>query len=253
MEKRNLTPGMQLLLLVLMTLFSVFFAQILGAFILIAIYGEQIPDMENINPVVTTVLLLISNFCMHILTFFMFIRMLRLSFSQVFPKTPGKWIIWLALPVIAVISIPLMDWITTASFHFFEYNGFYQIIEEETVRQQALEPILIHQNPGQLVLSLLAFAVVPAIGEELIYRGLLISRLIQSTGNIHFSVIISALIFAAVHWQPLNLLSITLMGIVLGYLYVRTRNIWYGILLHFLINAIQIIQLYVWPELLEQI
>ena len=253
MEQRNLSPGMQLLLLVLMTLFSMFFAQVMSILLLIGFYGEQIPDVSEMNPLVTITLLLFSNFCMHILTFFMFIRLLRVPFSGVFPKRKVQLWIWFVIPVIALLGIPLMEWLTQMSFHFFENNGFYEVLEEEARRQDAMIPLFKHTSPLQRSLSLLAFAVVPAIGEEFIYRGLLLTRLLQSTRNIHFSVIISALIFAAVHWQPINLLSIAFMGCALGYLYVYSRNIWVSILLHFLINALQIIQLYFWPELLDQV
>jgi membrane protease YdiL (CAAX protease family) len=88
----------------------------------------------------------------------------------------------------------------------------------------------------------------PAIGEEFIYRGLLQTRLIEATNNLNFSVIVSALIFAAMHFQPVNLLAIAVMGMILGYVYALSRNIWYSVLLHFLINAMQVLQAYCWPD-----
>ncbi|MBN4073162.1 CPBP family intramembrane metalloprotease, partial [Crocinitomix catalasitica] len=64
--------------------------------------------------------------------------------------------------------------------------------------------------------------------------------MVTSKNNLHFSAIISGLLFAAIHQQPLQILPIAFMGAGFAYLYHYTQNLKYTILLHFFVNAVQI-------------
>jgi membrane protease YdiL (CAAX protease family) len=152
---------------------------------------------------------------------------------------------------LAIIGILLASALSQFSLSFFDSNGFHELVQSELNYQQALLPLLVHDSQAQLALSLVVFAILPAVGEEFIYRGLLQTRLVDATHNLHFSVIVSALIFAAMHFQPVNLLAIAVMGILLGYVYAYSKSIWYSVLLHFLINAMQVLQAYFWPDQIQ--
>ena len=99
-------------------------------------------------------------------------------------------------------------------------------------------------------IALFVFAVMPAIVEELIFRGVLLKKLQEvSNNNVHFSVIVSAALFAAFHMQAWNLLPMIGMGVIFGYVYVFTKDIRYTMIMHFLFNGVQIAFMFYAPEL----
>jgi len=98
------------------------------------------------------------------------------------------------------------------------------------------------QAPG-LAISVLVFALVPAICEEFAFRGFILSGL-EHQHRTRSAILLSALLFGFLHvllslFQ--QLFNATLLGIVLGLLAVRSRSILPGILFHFLNNALAIL------------
>jgi hypothetical protein len=91
-----------------------------------------------------------------------------------------------------------------------------------------------------LAVNMLMIAVLPAIGEELFFRGVLLRLFREWMSNVHLAVIISALLFSALHLQFYGFLPRFILGLFLGYLYIWTRSIWAPIIVHFLNNGIAV-------------
>jgi sodium transport system permease protein len=102
-----------------------------------------------------------------------------------------------------------------------------------------LEEMLGPTQPAWLVL--LAIAITPAVCEEFLFRGYVLSAF-NRPGRHTLAVVISAVAFGAVHMIPQQVFYATLLGLVLGLLAIRTRSIWPGLLFHFTFNAISVIQ-----------
>ncbi len=100
------------------------------------------------------------------------------------------------------------------------------------------------QTFGGLLANLLIIAIVPAIGEELFFRGMLQNIFKNWFKNIHWAVIVTSVIFSAIHLQFYGFLPRLLLGIILGYLYVWSGSIWTSVIFHFLNNAIAVIYAY---------
>ena len=98
-------------------------------------------------------------------------------------------------------------------------------------------------NFGYLVLNLILLAVLPAICEELVFRGIIFNGLKQY-GNMK-AVFLSATLFMLVHSSVEQTVYPFFVGIVLALLMLRTNNIIYPILLHFLNNAIVVVINYI--------
>lgn len=88
------------------------------------------------------------------------------------------------------------------------------------------------------LISLVSLAIIPAIGEELIFRGVIFNGLKQK-GTL-FAVIVSSLFFTLFHFNLSQLFYPFLFGLVLGFIYGRTKNIIVPILIHFTNNALNI-------------
>ena len=84
---------------------------------------------------------------------------------------------------------------------------------------------------------MLIIALIPAFGEELLFRGLIQKGLFKSWGNIHLAIWLSAFLFSALHLQFLGFIPRFLIGGLLGYLFFWSGSIWLPILAHFVNNA----------------
>lgn len=85
-------------------------------------------------------------------------------------------------------------------------------------------------------LLVLLIAILPALCEEILCRGFVLSGL-RTEGGTAAAVIVSAIFFAALHLDPNRLLQTFLVGLVLAILVVRSGSIWPACLLHFVNNA----------------
>ncbi len=84
----------------------------------------------------------------------------------------------------------------------------------------------------------LAFAVVPAVCEELFFRGVVLSE--YSTFGSLNAVAVSTVSFAMFHFNPSNIAGYLFSGAVFGFLTVVTRSVWPAVLLHLANNLISL-------------
>ena len=92
-----------------------------------------------------------------------------------------------------------------------------------------------------LAANLLIMAIIPAIGEEFIFRGVLLNLLSEWTKKKYLGILLSAAVFSAIHMQFYGFLPRFVLGIYLGYLFVRSGSIWVPVFAHFVNNAITVI------------
>ena len=97
-------------------------------------------------------------------------------------------------------------------------------------------------NFGWLLLALFLSGVVPAVVEELIYRGMILNGLRKY--GMWPSVLISAGLFALMHLTLYQLPYTFALGIVLGLVVYKTRALWLSMLIHFSSNALVLVSMY---------
>ena len=103
-------------------------------------------------------------------------------------------------------------------------------------------------NPGELLANLTVVAVLPAIGEEIIFRGVIQQQLMRRIANPWVALIVSAAIFSFFHFQFEGFLPRLILGLLLGWLYWRTGNFWVAALAHFFNNGVQIVGQYFYGD-----
>jgi uncharacterized protein len=96
----------------------------------------------------------------------------------------------------------------------------------------------------RLLVGLLTIAVIPAIGEELVFRGVIQRQIHRWSGNAHVAVWVAALIFAAIHVQFFGFVPRALLGALFGYLYLWSGNLVVPIVAHFVNNGFTVLLLY---------
>jgi membrane protease YdiL (CAAX protease family) len=125
-------------------------------------------------------------------------------------------------------AIPLPDWMT----------------EMEDNAAEVLKEILVMETFGSFLLTVILVAILPGIGEELVFRGILQKQLEAWTRNPVVAVWIAAIIFSGIHMQFEGFLPRVVLGAVLGYIYLWSRNLWVPIAAHALNNGMQVAVLY---------
>lgn len=118
---------------------------------------------------------------------------------------------------------------------------FERLHESATNTQNSF---LNYSNLPEFFLVFIVMAILPAIAEEIYFRGLIEGVLIDLKLSLFHAVLISSLLFSLVHGQFYYFFAQMFMGAILGYVYYRTRNIWYGIIMHFINNGLIVIVSY---------
>lgn len=120
-------------------------------------------------------------------------------------------------------------------------NYVAQILEQFGITAPE-PPVTIQPTLTSLVLNLVVLAVLPAILEELLFRGLILHTL-RPYGE-WLAVVLTAILFGFIHGGITQSVFAFLVGLVLGWLTVTTRNIWPAIVLHFINNALSVLLQY---------
>lgn len=89
------------------------------------------------------------------------------------------------------------------------------------------------------LLTFIAIAIVPALVEEFACRGIVLG-LLKKHGET-FAIVTSAIVFGIMHGNFEQMPFATLVGLVLGYIYVKTGSLWVGVAVHFINNAISVV------------
>lgn len=101
------------------------------------------------------------------------------------------------------------------------------------------------KNAGDYLIALLVMALAPAITEETMFRGGFQQILVGWTKNKWAGIIITSILFSAIHFSFFGFLPRLALGIVLGLIFYYSKNIWLNIFLHFLNNALVVTELFV--------
>ena len=120
------------------------------------------------------------------------------------------------------------------------------LFESFVIDEQLVKNMAYSKNIAELLVNIFFIALVPAVAEEILFRGLLMNLFIRWSNRLHTSVILSSLIFSLVHFNFYTIIPIFFMGCVLGYVYHYTQSIWTNIIIHFINNAVIVMGLYIY-------
>ena len=119
----------------------------------------------------------------------------------------------------------------------------WMVLYEERAKY-VTEYFLKMNNITDLIFNILILAAVPAIGEELLFRGYLQQKFCSWFANHHIAIIVSAFLFSAIHMQFHGFLPRFILGLLLGYFFYWSKSIWVPVIAHFINNTVAIIVFY---------
>jgi uncharacterized protein len=160
------------------------------------------------------------------------------NFSR--PKMPR---IWLLLPFLFISAVVI------AAFLLY-VNQAIDIPESiskafgSDASSELLQKMLVMNNTTELLINLLIIALIPALFEEMFFRGTLQPLMIGFTKNVHVGIGLGGLIFAAIHLNIHQIIPMFFLALVLGYLFHYTGSLLPGIIVHFCNNAFAVLVTY---------
>lgn len=151
----------------------------------------------------------------------------------------------LLIILLTITAFPFNGWVIqwNQSIHF--PDGIDEYFRSEEKKLAILTKFLtdFHET-WQLLLAIFVMAFIPAIGEELLFRGILQNLISRGIRNVHAAVWISAFVFSAVHLQFFGFVPRLLLGALLGYLYAWTGSLRAPMLAHFVNNSATLLIVY---------
>lgn len=116
--------------------------------------------------------------------------------------------------------------------------------ESEDKAAELTEAFLKVDTIYGLFFNVFMIAILPAIGEELLFRGVIQRIFTKMTKSNHWGIWISAILFSALHMQFYGFLPRMLLGVLFGYLLVWSGSMWLPIAAHFLNNGIAVVAMF---------
>ena len=159
---------------------------------------------------------------------------------------------YLLLILIIITSIPALSYIIAWNEEI-KLPQFMSSIEvwmrEKEDHAAKLSLLMLSgDKTGILFVNLLVMGVIPAICEELLFRGIIITWFKNLFHNVHISVFLGAFIFSAIHFQFYGFVPRFLLGLYFGYLFVWTGSLLPCIIAHFINNGITVVVSYLFNK-----
>jgi membrane protease YdiL (CAAX protease family) len=155
-------------------------------------------------------------------------------------KQPGWLLSFLGIFFI-LASYPLVNlsFMLNGAIHLPAWMSQFENQAEDT-----LKTVLEMKTFLIFLINLILIGILPGIGEELIFRGILQKQFAGLFKNPVLAIWISAFIFSAIHMQFEGFFPRLVLGATLGYLYYWTGNLWVPMIAHAFNNGIQVILIY---------
>lgn len=165
----------------------------------------------------------------------------------------------LSPPTLKIVSATLLLMLSISPFvHLLTYLNEQVVLpdalesvektfkEMEKAAKIITEKILSVNTIGGLMGNIVIVAILPAISEELLFRGTLLG-ILRPTTNRHIAVWIVGIVFSLIHFQMYGFVPRMVLGALFGYLFVWSGTIWLPIVAHFTNNFL-VVLLFFWGK-----
>ena len=193
---------------------------------------------------------MMTSITLFIVTPYVYVRfVLEKENKYIFTPSKGLLIIGIVLSVVITISFMgfnafLVDWNSKMVLPDFMKTIEDSMRESEENLGRLTQFLTDIQTPGKYLFALFVIAVLPGIGEEYLFRGVLQTQFEKFFKNPHVAIILAAVIFSGIHFQFYGFLPRAALGIIFGYLFHYSGNLIYPMVAHFVNNGLTVTMLY---------
>jgi membrane protease YdiL (CAAX protease family) len=238
----------------------------ISVFIAMAVYGLGLVQLQNLltdvsNPQSIPLMKLIQT-CSAIGTFiipaFIIAYLIDQRPMNYLSLNKRVRLVPVVLVILAVIvSLPLINFLGELNSRMV-LPSFLSGLEKwmkdsEDKAAELTKSFLVMNSVSDMLFNVFMIALLPAIGEELLFRGIIQKLFSQWTKNVHAGIWISAILFSAMHVQFYGFVPRMMLGVLLGYLLYWSGSLWLPIFAHFVNNAAAIVFTYLFREQLVNI
>lgn len=250
---RSMPPSVQLLAFVLLAFVGAFLFAFASASVINLIYGfDLFTDSEVLNDATLEGVgganrwaLALNHLGFFILPALAFPHLMKLSTKEYLLLDQKPRLTHLLLGVGALLlAFPLgnfiIDW--NASINLPDSWASLENMMREAEDLAELR-FGIMQTGGLDVLfwNILVIGILPALGEEFVFRGVVLKLFTRTTKNVHFAIWLSAFVFSLMHFQFYGFFPRMLYGALFGYFMIWSGTIWVPVIVHFLNNTITLV------------
>lgn len=205
----------------------------------------SIPGILNSNLPLLQAAQIFQSICIFILPSALASYLLYSTNKTILPGTGSVNIITILLTLLIIfLSQGFISWTGWINQQLSLPDTFESItswIQNKELEAKELTDLMIQSSSyAQFGITIFMLCILPAIGEEWLFRGLIQKEIGSIVGNIHIAIIVTAFVFSAIHIQFLSFLPRFVLGIILGYLMVFSKNIWIPIVAHFFNNLMAV-------------
>lgn len=207
--------------------------------------SKQISDLKEISPSLSNPLKILNAILLVLLLLVPAVIFSYLAYPKPLQylglQKPAKLIYWLLAIAVLALALPVSSLIEQACRHFSFFEKYKSL---DAVYNRMAEAMLQGNQPIDLILNTLVICLLPAIVEEVFFRGCLQQLLLRWIRNPWLAILIVAIIFSAFHGQVAAFLPRLFLGFILGMVYYLTGSLYTTILMHFINNFISVLLVY---------
>lgn len=228
----------------LLQLIAVFvFVMIATLLVTVLVTTGDMNDMSNVK-----VMQLIQSFGLFVIPPFVMASLWsNNAFEFLRLKSTLRWTTVLYVVAFMLVAIPfinMLSWLNQQIILPEALSEIEKMMQSSEVQiAEITEKMLNVSTLGALLFNVFLVAVVPALGEELFFRGT-IQRLLSDWKGELFAIWITAFVFSAIHMQFYGFLPRMLLGAFLGYLLLWSGSLWLPIIAHFVNNSVAVVFYY---------
>ncbi|MFW5996326.1 MAG: CPBP family intramembrane glutamic endopeptidase [Halanaerobiaceae bacterium] len=151
-----------------------------------------------------------------------------------------------------VSRVSLYVFLLLTSFGFFIVINEVDNLIREVVDTKIYIEIMRQALGGNIILVLVALVIIPALLEELFFRGIILRGFLEHYSP-RMAIFLSALLFGVIHLNVTQMVSGLLLGIFFGWVYIKSRSLYPVIFLHGFHNLMVVVlyRLFPGPEYVE--
>lgn len=167
-------------------------------------------------------------------------------------KKPSNAFYFLVAIAVMILAIPLVNWLGELNKNVQFPSDIEQWMKSsEDEAAKTVQALLSKRTISDLILNIIFIAGLAAVGEELLFRGMVQRLLIKMFKTPWPGIIITAFLFSSMHMQFYGFLPRFALGILLGAIYWYSGSLWAAILAHFVYDSLLIVLAYFNPEMLN--
>ncbi len=160
------------------------------------------------------------------------------------PQKNAFLLIGLITMIAAYFAVEMLASLNESIVYLLPKSTQQWILKFETDANGQMKNILAMKNPADLLMTILLAGALPAVSEELFFRGILQKLFIQICKSAWPGIIITGILFSAFHMQFMGFIPRMALGIILGALYWYSGSIYTSMLGHFIFNSIGVLLIY---------